>query len=55
MGAWTFVRERIQDALLPDQKLLYAGRNESSSPAVGSMRIHRAEQFGLIEAAFARL
>ena len=55
MGAWTFVRERIQDALLPDQKLLYAGRNENSSPAVGSMRIHRAEQFGLIEASFARL
>jgi 2-oxoglutarate dehydrogenase E1 component len=52
MGAWTFVRERLQDVLLPAQKLAYAGRRESASPAVGSMRIHKEEQAALIAAAF---
>jgi 2-oxoglutarate dehydrogenase E1 component len=52
MGAWTFVRERIQGALLPRQKLAYAGRRESASPAVGSMRVHKQEQAALLAAAF---
>jgi 2-oxoglutarate dehydrogenase E1 component len=52
MGSWTFVRERLQGALLPRQKLAYAGRRESASPAVGSMRIHKEEQAALLAAAF---
>jgi 2-oxoglutarate dehydrogenase E1 component len=52
MGAWTFVRERLQNALLPSQKLAYAGRPESASPAVGSMRIHKEEQADLLASAF---
>ncbi len=52
MGGWTFVRERLQGALLPTQKLAYAGRRESASPAVGSMRIHKEEQAALLAAAF---
>jgi 2-oxoglutarate dehydrogenase E1 component len=52
MGAWTFVRERIQGALLQAQKLAYAGRRESASPAVGSMRTHKEEQAALLVAAF---
>jgi 2-oxoglutarate dehydrogenase E1 component len=52
MGAWTFVRERIHDALVPGQKLAYAGRRESASPAAGSMRVHREQQAALIAAAF---
>jgi 2-oxoglutarate dehydrogenase E1 component len=52
MGAWTFVRERLQSALLPSQKLAYAGRPESASPAVGSMRIHKEEQADLLASAF---
>jgi 2-oxoglutarate dehydrogenase E1 component len=55
MGAWTFVRERLQDALRPGQKLGYAGRVERASPAGGSMRIHRERQHALLEAAFASL
>jgi len=55
MGGWTFVRERIQDALLPGQKLAYAGRVPSASTAVGSMRIHKKEQAALLDAAFAGL
>jgi len=53
MGAWTFVRERLQDALLPHQKLRYAGRRESASPAGGSPRVHKQEQAALVAAAFA--
>ena len=52
MGAWTFVRERLQGALLPAQKLAYAGRRESASPAVGSVRIHKEQQAALLAAAF---
>ena len=52
MGAWTFVRERLQGALLPGQKLAYAGRPASASPAVGSLRVHKREQAALIETVF---
>jgi 2-oxoglutarate dehydrogenase E1 component len=52
MGAWTFVRERIQGALLPSQQLAYAGRREAASPAAGSQRIHREQQAKLVESAF---
>ncbi len=55
MGAWTFVRERIQAELRPTQRLAYAGRRESASPATGSMRIHREEQRALLDHVFARL
>jgi 2-oxoglutarate dehydrogenase E1 component len=55
MGAWGFVRERIQAALLPTQQLTYAGRPEAASPAVGSMAIHRKEQATLVATAFAGL
>jgi 2-oxoglutarate dehydrogenase E1 component len=52
MGAWTFVRERIQGVLHPHQQLAYAGRRESASPAAGSQRIHREEQAKLVAVAF---
>jgi len=52
MGAWTFVRSRLQDALLPGEKFAYAGRPESASPAVGSARVHRHQQAALLAAAF---
>ena len=55
MGGWTFVRERIQDALLPSQQLAYAGRPESASTAVGSLRLHKEQQAALVAAAFAGL
>ena len=55
MGAWTFVRERIQDALHPSQQLAYAGRAESASTAVGSLRLHKEQQGALVAAAFSGL
>jgi 2-oxoglutarate dehydrogenase E1 component len=51
MGAWTFVRERIQGLLRPNQRLVYAGRREAASPAAGSGRIHKQEQAALVAAA----
>jgi 2-oxoglutarate dehydrogenase E1 component len=55
MGAWTFVRDHLQAELLPNQKLIYAGRRANASTATGSMRIHRAEQAALVDHAFARV
>jgi 2-oxoglutarate dehydrogenase E1 component len=55
MGAWTFVRERIQGALHPKQDLAYAGRRESASTATGSLRIHKQEQQEFVAVAFAGL
>jgi 2-oxoglutarate dehydrogenase E1 component len=52
MGAWSFARERLHDALLPHQALAYAGRRPAASPAAGSLRIHRQEQAALLDAAF---
>ncbi len=52
MGAFGFVRERIE-ALVPREiGLAYAGRPASASPAVGSARGHRREQESLVAAAF---
>jgi 2-oxoglutarate dehydrogenase E1 component len=46
MGAWGFMRERIA-------KLRYVGRDENSSPATGSKKLHDAEQAALVDGAFA--
>ena len=51
MGPWTFVRDRLEELIERADGLLYAGRPSSASPAVGSARIHRAEQAALLESA----
>jgi 2-oxoglutarate dehydrogenase E1 component len=51
MGGWTFVRERLRRALGEGQQLVYAGRPESASPAVGSPRLHKEGQSALLRAA----
>jgi 2-oxoglutarate dehydrogenase E1 component len=43
MGAWTFVRDRLQSIVGEGVRVDYAGRNEAASPAAGSPRIHRAQ------------
>ncbi len=55
MGAFSFVRDRIEELLLPHQSLQYAGRRASASTATGSLRIHRNEQEALVKATFAGL
>jgi len=53
MGAWRFVRDRIQPLLdASGRKLRYVGRAESAAPATGSHKRHLAEQAEIIEAAF---
>ena len=48
MGAWFFVSDRIQQILAKNQKLRYAGRQASASPAAGQKKIHDAEQLQLV-------
>ncbi len=52
MGAWNFLWHRLQENSLPDQKVYYAGRPESASPAVGSAKISNQQQEELIKNAF---
>jgi 2-oxoglutarate dehydrogenase E1 component len=50
MGAWSFMEPRLW--ALFARKIIYAGRNASASPAVGSLAIHKREQAQLIADAF---
>jgi len=50
MGAWTFVRPRLNEAL--GIFVHYAGRDTASSPAAGSKAMHYREQKQLLAEAF---
>lgn len=52
MGAWTFVRDRLEAIIGDKSRLICAGRPEAASPAVGSPRIHRAQLRALLDDAF---
>lgn len=52
MGAWNFLHWRLLEDKNEKQRLVYAGRPESASPAVGSSRIAAEQQKKLIEDAF---
>jgi 2-oxoglutarate dehydrogenase E1 component len=54
-GAWFFIQHNIHENMLHGQKLGYAGRAASASPAVGYSHLHQDQQKALIEAAFAKL
>ena len=54
-GAWFFVQHYIHENMLPGQKLGYAGRPASASPAVGYAHLHQEQQKALLEAAFSRI
>jgi len=43
-GSWFFIQPRLNEMLLATQRLSYAGRSESASPAVGYYSIHLEEQ-----------
>jgi 2-oxoglutarate dehydrogenase E1 component len=53
MGAWTYVAPRLRALLGRDIPLSYIGRPERASPAVGSGRVHTAEQAKIVADAFA--
>jgi 2-oxoglutarate dehydrogenase E1 component len=50
MGAWSWICHQIADVF--EKIPLYAGRDASASPAVGSLALHRRELAGLLEDAF---
>jgi 2-oxoglutarate dehydrogenase E1 component len=54
-GAWFFVQHNIHENMFEGQKLGYAGRAASASPAVGYAHLHQDQQKNLVEAAFAKL
>jgi len=54
-GAWFFIQHNIHENMQAGQKLGYAGRAASASPAVGYSHLHQDQQKALIEAAFSKL
>jgi 2-oxoglutarate dehydrogenase E1 component len=54
-GAWFFIQHNIHENMLEGQRLGYAGRAASASPAVGYSHLHQEQQKALVEAAFGKL
>jgi 2-oxoglutarate dehydrogenase E1 component len=54
-GAWFFVQHYIHENMTDGQRLGYAGRAASASPAVGYAHLHQEQQKALLEQAFAKL
>ncbi|MDQ8202008.1 2-oxoglutarate dehydrogenase E1 component [Pelagicoccus sp. SDUM812003] len=50
MGPYTFIAPRLEKIF--DKKVVYAGRDESASPAVGVMALHKKELAQLLDEAF---
>ena len=53
MGSWFFIAPRMAPLLLGNQRLWYAGRNESASPASGYGKVHEKERIAFLHTAFA--
>ncbi len=54
-GAWFFIQHNIHENMHEGQRLGYAGRAASASPAVGYAHLHQDQQKALIDAAFTKL
>jgi 2-oxoglutarate dehydrogenase E1 component len=54
-GAWFTVQHHVLESMAEGQKLGYAGRPASASPAVGYYAKHNEQQKALLEAAFGKL
>jgi 2-oxoglutarate dehydrogenase E1 component len=54
-GAWFFVQHYIHENMTEGQKLGYAGRAASASPAAGYAHLHQEQQKALVDGAFAKL
>ena len=52
MGSWSFIAPRIAPILRGNQRLCYAGRNESASPAAGYSKVHEQERLAMLRAAY---
>jgi 2-oxoglutarate dehydrogenase E1 component len=54
-GAWFFIQHQIHENMLDGQRLGYAGRPASASPAVGYSHLHQEQQKALLDQAFGKL
>ncbi|MDI4632356.1 2-oxoglutarate dehydrogenase E1 component [Pelomonas sp. V22] len=54
-GAWFFVQHYIHENMADGQKLGFAGRPASASPACGYAHLHQEQQKALLDQAFAKL
>lgn len=54
-GAWFFVQHYVHENMLEGQKLGYAGRPASASPAVGYAHLHQEQLKALLDQAFGKL
>lgn len=54
-GYWNFIQHYLMENMAQGQKLAYAGRPISASPAVGYTAVHNEQQKALLEAAFGKL
>ncbi len=54
-GAWFFVQHYVHENMAEGQKLGYAGRPASASPAVGYAHLHQDQQKALLDQAFGKL
>ena len=52
MGAWTFVRPRLEELLEGEVPLRYVGKPARPSPAQGSARYHKEEHAAIVRGAF---
>ena len=53
-GPWYYVQHHLYENMSDGQKMGYAGRPPSASPAVGYLAKHQEQQKALIEAAFGK-
>ncbi len=54
-GAWFFIQHQIHENMVEGQKLGYAGRPASASPAVGYSHLHQEQLKALLDQAFIKL
>ncbi|WP_428418982.1 2-oxoglutarate dehydrogenase E1 component [Methylibium sp.] len=54
-GAWFFVQHYVHENMLEGQKLGYAGRPASASPAVGYAHLHQEQLKALLDQAYGKL
>lgn len=52
MGAWSFISPRILKVLGEGRELIFVGREEAASPAVGSHKVHELEEKDILKNAF---
>jgi 2-oxoglutarate dehydrogenase E1 component len=53
-GPWRFVQPLLTEALGPQRRLAYVGRDEAASPATGNYLVHQDEEAAIVERALGK-